>query len=375
MTEGRKSMRITQSMMINNMIYWTSKQAEKLYEIQTEVAAGKQINKPSDDPAAVDQILVDRSTISAYGQYESNISQALIWIEASETTLEAIDTLAQSAQDYITDQTITQESAHDQLEYIYQQILDYAGAQFGSSYLYSGNQSGTVPFSDDVFVSGGTAADIVYALAEDASDVSIEITNSTGDIVRTVTVPGGGIEGTNTGSWDGCDDGGNPLGDGEYDFTVTALDSAGDAVAAYAAYRGDYGGKQVIIGEGSSITLNNDGDSLFSELLKALSQAITALEDANYDADLMSQLGAAVGDAIDQITAERVVLSNSASHLETTSNRLDRLTMAVEERISDVEVGSTEEAAIKLQAQETTYAVTLEAAAAVLKLSKLSDYI
>ena len=109
-------MRVTQNMMINNMMYWTSKQAEKLYGIQTEVAAGKQINKPSDDPAAMDQVLVDRSTISAYGQYESNISQALTWIDASETTLDTIETLAQSAQDYITDQTITQESAREQLK-------------------------------------------------------------------------------------------------------------------------------------------------------------------------------------------------------------------------------------------------------------------
>lgn len=375
MTKERKPMRVTQNMMINNMMYWTSKQAEKLYEIQTEVAAVKQINKPSDDPAAMDQILVDRSTISAYGQYESNISQALTWIDASETTLDAIETLAQSAQDYITDQTITQESASEQLEYIYQQILDYACTQFGSSYLYGGNQSDTTPFSDEVSISGGTTADIVFALAADASDVSVEITNSAGNVVRTVTVAGGGVEGTNTVSWDGCDDGGNPLGDGDYSFTVTAVDSFGDAVAAYTAYRGDGGGKQVIIGEGSTITLSNDGGSLFSELLKAVSQAVTALEDTEYDADLMSQVGSAVGEAIDQITAEQVTLANSASHLETTSNRLDRLTLAIEERISDAEVGSTEEAVIKLQAQETTYAVTLEAAAAVLKLSKLSDYI
>jgi flagellar hook-associated protein 3 len=372
-------MRVTQNMMINNMIYWTSKQTEKLSKVQTEVASGKQINKPSDDPAAIKQVLVDRSTISAYEQYESNISQALTWIEVSETTLDAVDTLLEEAQDIVvnlaTGDLDSRETALMQLESIYEQVIGYANTKFSSTFLYSGNQSGTVSFSDEVSISAGTADDIVFELAGDASDVSIEIIDSAGEIVRTIMVSGGSVEGTNTISWDGCDDDGNPLSDGDYDFSVTASDSSGEAVAAYTSYRGDNGGKLVIIGEGRTITLNNDGGSIFSNILKVLSQAVTALEASEYDTDFMSQLGTSLGEETDRIATERMALANIKSYLETNTDRLEKLALAVEERISDTEVGNTEAAAIKLQAQETAYEVTLEAASSVLKMPKLSDYI
>lgn len=372
-------MRVTQNMMINNMIYWTSKQTEKLSKVQTEVASGKQINQPSDDPAGMGRVLTDRSTISAYGQHESNISQALAWIEVSETTLDAVDTLLQDAQNIVVNLASSdldsRKNAFMQLESIYEQVIGYANTQFGSTFLYSGNQSGAIPFSDEVSISGGTVSDIVFALAGDASDVSIEITDSEGEVIRTIAVSGGGAEGTNTIAWDGCDDDGNPLSDGDYDFSVTASDSAGETVAAYTAYRGDSGDKEVIIGEGRTITLNNDGGSLFSNILNVLSQAITALEASDYDTDVMSQLGTVLGEESDRIATERVALANITSHLETNADRLEKLAMVVEERISETEAGSTEEAVIKLQAQETAYEVTLEATASVLKISKLSDYI
>jgi hypothetical protein len=51
------------------------------------------------------------------------------------------------------------------------------------------------------------------------------------------------------------------------------------------------------------------------------------------------------------------------------------LTEYLNERISDLEVGNTEQAVIELEAQQTAYDTTLEAAADVLKMSKLSDFL
>jgi flagellar hook-associated protein 3 len=371
-------MRVTHKMMVNNVTYWLSKQAEKLNDAQTKVATGKQINKPSDDPLAEGRILVDRTTISAYAQYQANIDQAITWIEASETTLNAVDTLAQQAQDIVLEQMSgdleSRDTALEQLQSIYDQIIDLANTKYGSSYMYSGNCTDVTPFTNEVTVSDGSSSDILFDLAEDASDVTIEITNSAGKVVRTLDVSGGGTEGTNTVAWDGLDDNGDPLPDSQYDFSVSASNSTGDGVAAYPAYQGDEGGKQVIVGENSVVVLNNNGGEIFSEIFSTMSRLIAALEASDYDTDLVSELNTSLEEGIDQITAERVALSNVNSQLSTADDRLDRLSLDIEDKISENEVGSDDQAAIELQAQETAYEVTLETASTILKMKKLADY-
>lgn len=371
-------MRITHGMMVKNIQYWTAKQADKLNDASTIVASGKEINKPSDDPTAAKQIMEDRVTISAYEQCESNINNAETWIATSNTTLDTVYSLLQEADELFTSQSSTDaDSSVDysgELQSIYDQVFSYANSMYGSTYMYSGNQCDNLPFSNSVEVSGGTPADILFDLAAAASDVTIEITDSTGAVVRTLAVTNG-VEGTNTIQWDGCDDDGNTLADGDYDFAVSASDTNGNAVASFPSYRGDEGGKVVITGEGGTMTLNNNGGEIFSKALKVLSQTVTAVENTGSGVDLSSDLGDALKEALSQIKTEEVKLANMSSQLDTAYSRLDQLTEYLTERVSDLETGSTAQAVIELEAQQTAYETTLEAAAQVLKMPKLSDFL
>jgi len=361
-------------MMVNNMEYWASKQKKKLNDATTIVASGKQINKPSDNPAAAGQILEDRATIAKYDQYEANILQTETWIETNNTTLDLVNTLLQDAQEIIVSLSSADEGASEdyatELESIYDQIMSYANSMYGSGYMYSGNQSDTAPFSNSVDVSGGTASNILFDLAGAASDMTIEITDSTGTVARTLTATSG-VGGTNTITWDGRDDGGNTLADGSYTFTVTAANGS-DAVAAYPSYRGDEGGKKIITGQNSVVTIDNNGGSIFSDALCTLSVVITAL---NNDADLPSDLTNSLQAAIDGITSEQVTLANINAQLENSGDRLTQLTTYINGRISDLEVGDTTLAATELTAQETDYETTLKAVADVLQMPKLADYL
>lgn len=365
-------MRVTHSMMVNNSMYLTSKQAEKLDNAQTVVATGKQINKPSDDPMAAGQLLADRTMISEYGQYESNIRQAKTWIEADETTLDSVSTFLQEAQEILSSSSSEDASeGTEQLKSIYDQVLSLANSHYDSGYAYGGS---TVPFTNTCDVASGSAADILFDMAEEASALTVEVTDNSGYVVRTLSVSGG-TAGTNAIAWDGCDSNGNLLSDGQYSFSVSATDDQGDAVAVYPSYRGLAGGKMVITGEGSVSVLNNDGGKIFSAALSALSQAITVLTSGNTTTNDLSNIEDVLQTSIDGITAERVSLTNVNEQLDTKEMRLETLTVNLTSRISEVETGSTAEAAVKLQAQETAYEVVLKAVAEVLNMPKLSDYI
>ncbi|MEN6373915.1 MAG: FlgD immunoglobulin-like domain containing protein [Smithella sp.] len=375
-------MRITNSMMARNMEYWMAKQMEKLNDASTVVASGQEINKPSDDPSATAQILTDRATISEYGQYESNISYAQTWIKTSDTTLSAVSSLLEDAKDIVLsvssgDDAATTEQYVTLLESIYEQVIDYANSIYGSGYMYSGNKSGDAAFENSVTISSGNPDSIVYDLASAASSVTIEITDSDGNVVRTLTSTTTGTSaGSNTLTWDGLDNSGNALADGDYTFTVTAIDSSGNDVASRPSYRGDDGGKEIIIGENSTVTLNNDGSELFGDAIKVLSQALTALKDTDNDTIFASDFSDELSDVINGIQAQEVTLSNITSQLTNATDRLDTLITSLTGQVSDLLLGSgKEQAAVELTAQETAYETTVSTAASVLKMNTLKDYI
>lgn len=369
-------MRVTNSMMAGTLAYWTAKQLENLNNLSTTVASGKEINKPSDNPGGASQVLADRTTISKYAQYESNISQAQTWIEESDTTLDAVNTLLTSAKSIISSMSSSSDDLSTrltELSNIYNEVVGYANTSLTEGYMYSGNDSTVKPFSDEVAVSGGTASNIVFDLSGAASIVTIEITDSTGAVVRTITTTG--AEGTNTVSWNGKDDGSNTLADGDYSFTVTATDGSGNAVSEYPSYQGGTGSKTVITGEDNTITLNKDGGTIFSGILKVLSQVITAVDNSDTGSTTISTLTASLEDAISQIRSEETSLACATTLLTNSANRYDKLTSYISGRISDTETGDTTLASEELTVQKTAYETTMAATASILNMNTLKDYL
>jgi flagellar basal-body rod modification protein FlgD len=78
-------------------------------------------------------------------------------------------------------------------------------------------------------INDGTPNRVSYTLADDANEVRISVYDSEGVLVRTVTL-------TNTSAgkhdfeFDGLDDQGNTLSDGDYTFTINAEDADGNDV-------------------------------------------------------------------------------------------------------------------------------------------------
>lgn len=369
-------MRVTRSMMVNNMSYWVSQQAEKLNDAETVVGSGKNINKPSDDPVAIGQILSDSVSISQYGQYELNITQASTWAQVNSTTLDTVTSTLQNASNAVSSYStggIDSATSVSTLTNYYDQILSLSNSPYNSSYMYSGNLSNTPPFANDVNITGGVPANIEFGLGGAASNVTIAISDSNGIVVRNITGAAGTV-GNNAVTWDGKDDSGTLLPDGKYSFTVTALNGTA-SVAVYPTYRGDTGGKQVIIGANETVVLDNNGGNIFSSILSNLSQAITAINNGTSD---ISGIGDALQLNMTGLEAQQVDLSNATVQLDNSNTRLQQLTTTASNRMSDLEGGSTasvEEAAIKLQTQQTTYEEVISATGNILKMPKLTDYL
>ncbi|HWK47042.1 MAG TPA: flagellar hook capping FlgD N-terminal domain-containing protein [Stellaceae bacterium] len=76
-------------------------------------------------------------------------------------------------------------------------------------------------------LSSGTAT-VGYVLPSTAASATVTITDSSGNVVKTIS--GGTATGSQTVTWDGTNSSGTQMSDGTYSFSVSALDSSGKAL-------------------------------------------------------------------------------------------------------------------------------------------------
>ncbi|MBW9170630.1 flagellar hook-associated protein FlgL [Clostridium estertheticum] len=94
-------MRITNKMLSNNFLRDMRTNLNNLSKIQTQMATGKQINKPSDDPAKASKIMQMYSEIDANKQYNDNITNTSNWLDMTDSTLGQVGSVATRIQELL----------------------------------------------------------------------------------------------------------------------------------------------------------------------------------------------------------------------------------------------------------------------------------
>jgi flagellar basal-body rod modification protein FlgD len=82
---------------------------------------------------------------------------------------------------------------------------------------------------NSVSLNGDRESEITFDLSEDASEVTVEIYDEDGNLVKTLT-PEDMSSGEQTITWDGTDEDGNPVAEGNYTYKVSAVNADGDSV-------------------------------------------------------------------------------------------------------------------------------------------------
>src|SRR3954465_3386910 len=91
-------MRITTSMVQRNVLSDLNKLSEHLAKTQSKASSGKEITRPSDDPYNTARAMGLRQNLDAATQYQSNISDARGWQDATEAALGSITDYVNRAQ-------------------------------------------------------------------------------------------------------------------------------------------------------------------------------------------------------------------------------------------------------------------------------------
>lgn len=185
-------MRITNNMLINNMMLSLSNNLNRTQKYQSQLATGKKITIPSDDPIVASKALKLRTDVSEIQQYKRNTDDATAWMEITEATMnqmtEVIHRLKeltnQAANGTNTDEDLLK--IKEEVSQLRNQLISLGNATYAGRYLFSGYKTDKALLNED----GTFNIDI-------ANSEQIRFEIGIGDIIN-INVPGSDLFGSST---------------------------------------------------------------------------------------------------------------------------------------------------------------------------------
>jgi len=154
-------------------------------DIMEKLSTQKQVNRPSDDPLGMGQILDYRSALAQVSNYQTNINSNKSWLSAAESNLTNVNDILTSikttaiSQASATATASTRQIAADSLQPLIDQIRSLANSKFGNSYLFSGTRTYTETDTEtEPFSATASAARIDPAVAAKGNTCAVAPTAS-----------------------------------------------------------------------------------------------------------------------------------------------------------------------------------------------------
>ncbi len=144
--------RVNLETLINSTVKNVQLSMFRMQKLQEQIASGKKINRPSDDPDGARKVLNLRSEDLKLDQYSKNVRAAIQSIEFDESILNNTANLIQKAQEItvhalndITDQE-TRGLIASEINQILEAIVNDANSKLLGRYIFAGTETSTAPF-------------------------------------------------------------------------------------------------------------------------------------------------------------------------------------------------------------------------------------
>lgn len=145
--------RITQSMLSTTLLGDLQTITDKLTQTRDKLSSGKEIQKPSDNPYGTSRALQLRADLAANKQYQTNVSDASSWQDATDISLGQIGDLSQRARDLLVqgaNDTLGasgRASIATEIDQIIESVKSIGNTQYAGRYLFAGSKTTTAPYT------------------------------------------------------------------------------------------------------------------------------------------------------------------------------------------------------------------------------------
>jgi len=151
--------RVTQSMLSNNMLRNLSNSYSRLDKLQDQISTQKKFTKPSDDPVAAMMGMNYRTDLNRIEQYTRNIGEVRNWVDSTDDALDKGVLALQRIRDLTlqasngTLEGDQRKAVAEEVKQLKEHLQNLGDTQVGGKYIFNGNQTNVRP-SESGFQSG-----------------------------------------------------------------------------------------------------------------------------------------------------------------------------------------------------------------------------
>jgi flagellar hook-associated protein 3 FlgL len=187
-------MRVTQSMLSNNMLRNLSNSYTKLGKLQDQISTQKKFTKPSDDPVSAMLAMNYRTDLNRIEQFQRNIGEAKNWIDSTDDALDKgvmalqrIRELTVQASNGTLDGS-QKEHIMEEIKQLKEHLIDVSNTQVGGKYIFNGTKTNEPPPGDGTFATGEINLEVF-------SNIKIQVNMSGDEIFGDMLKDSGNIGG------------------------------------------------------------------------------------------------------------------------------------------------------------------------------------
>ncbi|MDH3252677.1 MAG: flagellar hook-associated protein FlgL [Ignavibacteria bacterium] len=175
-------MRVTEGTIASNFLFNVNKSRERIVQLQSQLATGRRVLRPSDDPQAADTILRLNGSILRNEQFEKNATNGIALVETTESALDNFSNHLLEIKEMLVRMKGTAEpdslkAFAEQLDLILSDLVDIANTKFDGKYIFGGTRTLTQPY---------TLASDRSAVTENPNGVTGSIEFQVGEGIRQV---------------------------------------------------------------------------------------------------------------------------------------------------------------------------------------------
>ncbi|MCC3356941.1 flagellar hook-associated protein FlgL [Bacillus sp. REN16] len=180
-------MRITQSMLTNNMLRNLSSSYERLGKFQGQLNTQKKITKPSDDPVVAIKGMRYRTDLKEIEQYQRNLSEGYNWMESADDAMDKMTQALHRVRE-LTVQASTGTNGADEkkniaieIEQLKEHIATIANTKVGNKYIFNGANTNEAPVD---LTSNQISSSTSDVLLEVSKGVQMNVNVKTSDLLK-----------------------------------------------------------------------------------------------------------------------------------------------------------------------------------------------
>lgn len=139
-------------MLSSQLLLNLNRNAQQMNNTQTQLATGRKINKPSDDPVGITYSLRYRAELSSNDQYQKNVDSAISWLEFNDTVMNQAGNAVQRLRELTvqastgTNPQSALDSINEEVKQLKEQLIDISNSKLNGKYIFNGETYDIKPY-------------------------------------------------------------------------------------------------------------------------------------------------------------------------------------------------------------------------------------